>query len=149
MPAGNKKRHRTGRLALATNGSAGRERRHPVNIESPARCRSCACDSQHVLIAGRGSCGWAISMAAGEYVSVHSQAVTEQADLVIERTELKADDKGEHKELMAIYVARGLEPALAKRGRRAVDDPFEIRHPQNTCHYRCAKITEVPRCEHR
>jgi VIT1/CCC1 family predicted Fe2+/Mn2+ transporter len=56
-----------------------------------------------------------MSMAAGEYVSVHSQADTEQADLAIERAELKADDKGEHKELMAIYVARGLDPALAKQ----------------------------------
>jgi VIT1/CCC1 family predicted Fe2+/Mn2+ transporter len=56
-----------------------------------------------------------MSMAAGEYVSVQSQADTEQADLAVERAELKADDKGEQKELMAIYVARGLEPALAKQ----------------------------------
>jgi VIT1/CCC1 family predicted Fe2+/Mn2+ transporter len=56
-----------------------------------------------------------MSMAAGEYVSVHSQADTEQAELELERTELKADDRGEHKELAAIYVARGLEPALAKQ----------------------------------
>ena len=56
----------------------------------------------------------AMSMAAGEYVSVHSQADTERAALELERTELKADDRGEHEELAAIYVARGLEPALAK-----------------------------------
>jgi VIT1/CCC1 family predicted Fe2+/Mn2+ transporter len=56
-----------------------------------------------------------MSMAAGEYVSVHSQADTEQADLDLEREELKADDKGEHKELTAIYVARGLDPLLAKQ----------------------------------
>jgi VIT1/CCC1 family predicted Fe2+/Mn2+ transporter len=56
-----------------------------------------------------------MSMAAGEYVSVHSQADTERADLELERKELKADDKGEHKELAAIYVARGLEPGLAKQ----------------------------------
>jgi VIT1/CCC1 family predicted Fe2+/Mn2+ transporter len=49
----------------------------------------------------------AMSMAAGEYVSVHSQADTEHADLDIERVELKADNKGEHKELAAIYVAAG------------------------------------------
>jgi len=54
-------------------------------------------------------------MAAGEYVSVHSQADTERADLALERAEVKADDKGEHKELMAIYVARGLEAPLAKQ----------------------------------
>jgi VIT1/CCC1 family predicted Fe2+/Mn2+ transporter len=56
-----------------------------------------------------------MSMAAGEYVSVHSQADTERADLERERTELKADDKGEHKELAAIYAARGLDPSLAKQ----------------------------------
>jgi VIT1/CCC1 family predicted Fe2+/Mn2+ transporter len=56
-----------------------------------------------------------MSMAAGEYVSVHSQADTEKADLRRERAELRADDKGEHQELMAIYVGRGLDPSLAKQ----------------------------------
>jgi VIT1/CCC1 family predicted Fe2+/Mn2+ transporter len=56
-----------------------------------------------------------MSMAAGEYVSVHSQADTEQADLERERAELKTDDVGEHRELTAIYVARGLNQALAKQ----------------------------------
>jgi VIT1/CCC1 family predicted Fe2+/Mn2+ transporter len=56
-----------------------------------------------------------MSMAAEEYVSVHSQADTEQAELELERAELEADDKGEHKELAAIYVARGLDPSLAKQ----------------------------------
>jgi VIT1/CCC1 family predicted Fe2+/Mn2+ transporter len=56
-----------------------------------------------------------MSMAAGEYVSVHSQADTEQADLARERAELRADDKGEHQELMAIYVGRGLDPSLAEQ----------------------------------
>ena len=55
------------------------------------------------------------AMAAGEYVSVHSQADTEKADLQLERAELKTDNVGEHKELAAIYVARGLAPALAKQ----------------------------------
>jgi vacuolar iron transporter family protein len=71
---------------------------------------------RNVLVAGvAGLVAGAMSMAAGEYVSVHSQADTEQADLALERAELKADDKGEHKELMAIYVARGLKPMLAKQ----------------------------------
>jgi vacuolar iron transporter family protein len=48
-------------------------------------------------------------------VSVHSQADTEQADLKLERAELIADDKGEHQELAAIYVGRGLDPSLAKQ----------------------------------
>jgi VIT1/CCC1 family predicted Fe2+/Mn2+ transporter len=70
----------------------------------------------NVVVAGiAGLVAGAMSMAAGEYVSVHSQADTEQADLKLERKELKADDKGEHKELAAIYVARGLDPSLAKQ----------------------------------
>jgi VIT1/CCC1 family predicted Fe2+/Mn2+ transporter len=56
-----------------------------------------------------------MAMAAGEYVSVHSQADTEEAELNRERAELKADDKGEHEELAAIYVDRGLDPSLAKQ----------------------------------
>ncbi len=69
-----------------------------------------------VLIAGvAGLAAGAMSMAAGEYVSVHSQADTEKAELELERKELKTDNQGEHKELAAIYVARGLHPALAKQ----------------------------------
>ena len=59
---------------------------------------------RNVLVAGiAGLAAGAMAMAAGEYVSVHSQADIEHADLELERTELKADDKGEHDELMAIY----------------------------------------------
>ena len=54
-------------------------------------------------------------MAAGEYVSVSSQADTQRADLARERKELAADDKNEHKELASIYVDRGLDPLLAKQ----------------------------------
>ena len=70
----------------------------------------------NVLIAGvAGLVAGAMSMAAGEYVSVHSQADTEHADLERERKELKADDQGERNELATIYVGRGLDPALAKQ----------------------------------
>jgi vacuolar iron transporter family protein len=70
----------------------------------------------NVLIAGiAGLVAGAMSMAAGEYVSVHSQADTEQADLERERVELRTDDEGEHAELTAIYVGRGLDPLLAKQ----------------------------------
>jgi VIT1/CCC1 family predicted Fe2+/Mn2+ transporter len=69
-----------------------------------------------VLIAGvAGLVAGAMSMAAGEYVSVSSQADTERADLARERRELNEDDEGEHKELASIYVARGLDPLLAKK----------------------------------
>jgi VIT1/CCC1 family predicted Fe2+/Mn2+ transporter len=70
----------------------------------------------NVLVAGiAGLVAGAMSMAAGEYVSVHSQADSERADLEREKRELATDDKGEHRELMAIYVGRGLDPALAKQ----------------------------------
>ncbi len=54
-------------------------------------------------------------MAAGEYVSVHSQADTENAELARERKELCSDESGERRELAAIYEGRGLDPALAKQ----------------------------------
>ena len=67
-----------------------------------------------VLIAGiAGLVAGAMSMAAGEYVSVSSQADTEAADLARERRELDADEAFEVQELTDIYVKRGLEPALA------------------------------------
>jgi vacuolar iron transporter family protein len=69
-----------------------------------------------VLIAGiAGLVAGAMSMATGEYVSVHSQADTEKATLDQERAELKADFAGEQRELMAIYMARGLDASLAKQ----------------------------------
>jgi VIT1/CCC1 family predicted Fe2+/Mn2+ transporter len=73
--------------------------------------------SRHnIVVAGiAGLVAGAMSMAAGEYVSVHSQADTEQADLKLERAELKADSEGEHKELARIYVERGLDRKLAKQ----------------------------------
>ncbi len=69
-----------------------------------------------VLVAGvAGLVAGAMSMAAGEYVSVHSQEDTEKADLRLERREIRADPKGEHQELAAIYVGRGLDLALARQ----------------------------------
>ncbi len=69
-----------------------------------------------VMIAGiAGLVAGAMSMAAGEYVSVRSQADSEQAALNLERKELETDDPGERRELTAIYVERGLDPALAKQ----------------------------------
>lgn len=71
--------------------------------------------TENILVAGvAGLVAGAMSMAAGEYVSVHSQADTEKADLSRERAELEADPAAEHRELQAIYVKRGLEPELAK-----------------------------------
>ncbi len=69
-----------------------------------------------ILVAGiAGLVAGAMSMAAGEYVSVSSQADTESADINRERGELAADSAHEHAELAAIYVGRGLDPALAEQ----------------------------------
>jgi len=69
-----------------------------------------------VMVAGiAGLVAGAMSMAAGEYVSVRSQADSEGAALNVERTELAADDQAERRELAAIYVGRGVDPALAKQ----------------------------------
>jgi VIT1/CCC1 family predicted Fe2+/Mn2+ transporter len=67
-----------------------------------------------VLTAGlAGLVAGAMSMAAGEYVSVSSQADTERSDLARERKELEDDPEAEHRELAAIYVGRGLDARLA------------------------------------
>jgi VIT1/CCC1 family predicted Fe2+/Mn2+ transporter len=68
-----------------------------------------------VLSGIAGLVAGAMSMAAGEYVSVHSQADTEAADLTRERAELEADTVAERRELTAIYVGRGLDYALANQ----------------------------------
>ena len=69
-----------------------------------------------VLIAAvAGLVAGSLSMAAGEYVSVSSQADAEDADLVMERRELANAPAAEHAELAAIYLGRGLSPELAKQ----------------------------------
>lgn len=116
MREGNKKRHHTGRIGWLRAAVLGAN--DGILSTSSLVLGVAAAHAAHsnVLVAGvAGLVAGAMSMAAGEYVSVHSQADTEQADLELERTELKADDEAEHNELMAIYVGRGLDPALAKR----------------------------------
>lgn len=69
-----------------------------------------------VLVAGiAGLVAGAMSMAAGEYVSVSSQSDTERADIARERAELASDDASERDELAAIYINRGLDSTLAKQ----------------------------------
>ena len=116
MNAVNTERHRTSRIGWLRAAVLGAN--DGILSTSSLLLGVAAAHATHrnVLIAGvAGLVAGSMSMAAGEYVSVHSQADTEQADLALERAELKADDKGEHKELMAIYVARGLDPPLAKK----------------------------------
>lgn len=71
--------------------------------------------SELLLAGAAGLVAGAMSMAAGEYVSVRSQFDTEQADLNRERAELADDPESELAELTAIYVARGLTPELARQ----------------------------------
>jgi vacuolar iron transporter family protein len=116
MPIVNKEIHRTGRIGWLRAAVLGAN--DGILSTSSLVLGVAAAHATHsnVLIAGvAGLVAGAMSMAAGEYVSVHSQADTEQADLELERAELKADYKGEHKELEAIYVARGLDASLAKQ----------------------------------
>jgi VIT1/CCC1 family predicted Fe2+/Mn2+ transporter len=116
MPVRNNERHRTGRIGWLRAAVLGAN--DGILSTSSLVLGVAAAHASHsnVLVAGvAGLVAGAMSMAAGEYVSVHSQADTEEAELDLERAELKADDKGEHEELMAIYVARGLDPSLAKQ----------------------------------
>lgn len=77
---------------------------------------SAAASSSEVLLTGiAGLVAGSMSMAAGEYVSVSSQADTEKADLAREQAELTADPAAETDELAAIYVARGVEADLAQQ----------------------------------
>jgi VIT1/CCC1 family predicted Fe2+/Mn2+ transporter len=80
-----------------------------------------------ILIAGgAGMIAGAMSMAAGEYVSVSSQRDAEQADLAREAMELRLDPSSEQKELQDIYIKRGLDAALAEQvaGKLMAQDPL-------------------------
>lgn len=80
-------------------------------------------DHGAVIVAGTaGLVAGAMSMAAGEYVSVYSQSDTENADLERERRELAVDPEHELTELAGIYVARGLEPGLAQEVARQLTE---------------------------
>lgn len=114
MPRSHREQHRTERIGwlraavLGANDGIVSTASLVVGIAASHASRSA------VLVAGvAGLVAGAMSMAAGEYVSVSSQADTEEADLSRERKELAADKGFEQKELASIYVARGLEPELA------------------------------------
>ena len=116
MPAHSKELHRTGRIGWLRATVLGANDGILSTSSLVLGVAAAHATYSNILVAGvAGVVAGAMSMAAGEYVSVHSQADTEEAELELERAELKADDKGEHKELLAIYVARGLDPSLAKQ----------------------------------
>jgi VIT1/CCC1 family predicted Fe2+/Mn2+ transporter len=116
MPVGNKEQHHTDRIGWLRAAVLGANDGILSTSSLVLGVAAAHATHRNLLVAGMaGLVAGAMSMAAGEYVSVHSQEDTENADLEIERAELKTDNKGEHKELTAIYVARGLDPTLAKQ----------------------------------
>jgi VIT1/CCC1 family predicted Fe2+/Mn2+ transporter len=116
MPAHHKERHRTGRIGWLRAAVLGANDGIVTTASLVLGVAAAHGDRNSVLAAGvAGLVAGAMSMAAGEYVSVQSQADTEHAELDRERAELQSDDKGEQEELSAIYVKRGLDPALAKQ----------------------------------
>jgi VIT1/CCC1 family predicted Fe2+/Mn2+ transporter len=116
MPPRHRERHRTGRIGWLRAAVLGANDGILSTASLLLGVAAAHGTQSSVVVAGiAGLVAGAMSMAAGEYVSVHSQADTEAADLVRERAELKADDSGERKELTAIYVGRGLDTELAKQ----------------------------------
>jgi len=116
MPVRSRQQHRTGGIGLLRAAVLGAN--DGILSTSSLVLGVAAAHGTHrsILVAGiAGLVSGGMSMAASEYVSVHSQADTEEAELALERTKLKQDNKGERQALTAIYVARGLEPLLATR----------------------------------
>ena len=116
MPMRHRERHRTDRIGWLRATVLGAN--DGIISTASLLLGVSAANATHseVLVAGvAGLVAGAMSMAAGEYVSVQSPADTERADLALERTELIADPSGEHKELEGLYVERGLDPPLAKQ----------------------------------
>ena len=109
-------RHRTGRIGWLRAAVLGANDGIVSTASLVLGVAAAHATHGNVMIAGiAGLVAGAMAMAAGEYVSVRSQADSEEAALNLERSELAADGQAEHKELIAIYVGRGLEPALAQR----------------------------------
>src|SRR4030095_7370609 len=114
MPLRHRERHRTARIGWLRAAVLGANDGIVSTASLVLGVAAAHVTHSNVVVAGvAGLVAGAMSMAAGEYVSVHSQADTEQADLERERNELYADDAGERKELTAIYIGRGLDPELA------------------------------------
>src|SRR5919201_2776927 len=114
MARHHRERHRTGRIGWLRAAVLGANDGIVSTASLVLEMAAAQTPHSNVVVAGvAGLVAGAMSMAAGEYVSVQSQADTEQAELARERTDLHADAQGEHEELMAIYIGRGLDPALA------------------------------------
>jgi VIT1/CCC1 family predicted Fe2+/Mn2+ transporter len=109
-------RHRTGRIGWLRASVLGANDGIVSTASLVVGVAAAAATRHEVLVAGvAGLVAGALSMAAGEYVSVSSQADTEQAELALERRELAADPEAEEDELTGIYVGRGLDEGLARQ----------------------------------
>lgn len=116
MPARHHERHRTDRIGWLRAAVLGANDGIVSTASLVLGVAAAHATHASVMVAGiAGLVAGAMSMAAGEYVSVRSQSDSEEAALNLERTELDADHEGERRELTAIYVGRGVEPALAKQ----------------------------------
>jgi len=111
-----RERHRTGRVAWLRAAVLGANDGIVSTASLLVGVAAAGATSHDVLVAGvAGLVAGAMSMAAGEYVSVSSQADSERADIERERKELATDEEHEREELAAIYVQRGLDPSLAQQ----------------------------------
>jgi VIT1/CCC1 family predicted Fe2+/Mn2+ transporter len=116
MHSNRRERHRTGRLGWLRAAVLGANDGILSTASLLLGVAAAHANRDSLVVAGiAGLVAGAASMAAGEYVSVSSQADSEAADLRKERQELATDAAGEHAELAAIYVGRGLTPALAEQ----------------------------------
>ncbi|MFN7644499.1 MAG: VIT family protein [Burkholderiales bacterium] len=116
MPPRHTERHRSDRIGWLRAAVMGANDGIVSTASLVLGVAASGADRSAVMVAGvAGLVAGAMSMAAGEYVSVSSQSDTEVADLAREGLELDADDTHERMELTAIYVGRGLEPALARQ----------------------------------
>ncbi len=111
-----RERHRTARIGWLRAAVLGANDGIVSTASLMVGVAAASASHSSILLTGvAGLVAGAMSMAAGEYVSVYSQADTEQADLARERAELLKDPVAEHRELSDIYVGRGLDTALAKQ----------------------------------
>ncbi|TCV96078.1 VIT1/CCC1 family predicted Fe2+/Mn2+ transporter [Luteibacter rhizovicinus] len=109
-----REKHRTGRIAWLRAAVLGANDGILSTASLMIGVAAAESGASNVLIAGvAGLVAGAMSMGAGEYVSVYSQADSERAELALESWELENDPTGEHRELTEIYVMRGLDRDLA------------------------------------
>jgi VIT1/CCC1 family predicted Fe2+/Mn2+ transporter len=116
MPSRNHERHKLGRAGWLRAAVLGAN--DGIVSTSSLILGVAAAHASHAELLLSGTAGLfagAMSMATGEYVSVHSQADTEAAALAQERRELHEDPAGEHHELSEIYIRRGVDSALARQ----------------------------------